>query len=167
MSLQLGIPLFLVGAVLQAALVPRLRIFGGQPDLIVVIVLVWAYLDRTQEGLVWGFVGGFFIDLLSGVPPGISTLALVPVAFLVSTVEFGLYRGTILVPLGLAAGGALGYHLLTMILLRFLVNYPIDFGHALINITLPSVIFDMIIFIPLLSLLERGYDRLHPRAVKI
>ena len=44
MSLQVGIPLFAVAALLQATVLPHLRVFGGQPDLIVILVLAWAIL---------------------------------------------------------------------------------------------------------------------------
>jgi rod shape-determining protein MreD len=95
-SLQVGIPLFVIAALLQATVLPHLRVFGGQPDLIVILALAWASLDDDQEGMAWAFVGGFFLDLLSGVPLGVSSLVLVPIAYFVGLAEAQLYRNNLL-----------------------------------------------------------------------
>jgi rod shape-determining protein MreD len=166
-SLQIGIPLFIGAAVLQAGLLPHLRVFGGQPDLIVILVIVWSALDTDREGLVWAFVGGLFIDLFSGVPLGISSVALLPVAFLVTLTESNFYRNNLLLTLPLAAVGAAVYHVLYLILLRFLADYPVVWAESLWYVTLPSVLFDVILIIPVLRLLMRWYDRFHPRQIRL
>src|SRR5512139_1480797 len=102
MSLQLGIPLTLIAAILQATVLPRLRIVGGQPDLVMIIVLTWSLLDHDREGMAWAFVGGLWLDLLSGVPMGISSLILVPIAYLVGLTEARIYRTNVALPLALA-----------------------------------------------------------------
>jgi len=166
-SLQLGIPLFLVAALLQATVLPYLRFGGGQPDLIVVLVLAWSTLDHDREGVVWAFVGGLCLDLLSGVPLGISSLALVPVAYVVSFTEARVYRASLVLPLLLAAGGAIAYHALYVILLRFLAGFPVVWSTAIWYVALPSVVFDLVLMVPFLRLLGLWYDRLHPRQIKI
>jgi rod shape-determining protein MreD len=164
-SLQVGIPLFIVAALLQATILPHLRVFGGQPDLVVILVLAWATLDSDQEGMAWAFVGGFFLDLLSGVPLGVSSLALVPIAYFVGLAEAQLYRNNLLLLTGLALASTLAYHLGYVFLLRFLVDYPVAWPGAFWYVTLPSVALDTILIIPALRLLQRPYNRLHPRRV--
>ena len=51
MSLHIGIPLFIAAAVLQAGLLPHLRAFGGQPDLIVILVIVSMILVTAMRKL--------------------------------------------------------------------------------------------------------------------
>ena len=167
MSLQLGVPLFLLSAVLQSAVLSQLRVFGGQPDLIPILVIAWAILDEGSEGMVWAFVGGLFADLLSGVPLGISSLALVPVAFAINLMEAQVYRHNIVLMLLFAAGGALGYHLAYLLALRFVAGMPVMWSESFWYVTLPSVLFDLVLVIPALTLLGRWYDRLHPRQVRL
>ncbi len=167
MSLQLGIPLFALAAVLQSTILPRLRVFGGQPDLIVILVLAWATLDRKHEGMAWAFVGGLFLDLFSGAPLGLSSLVLLPIAYLIGLTEAQVYRNNIVLPVILAAGGALAYHVFYALSLRFLVGHPLVWATSFGYVTLPSVLFDVILIIPALTILGRWYDRLHPRQVKI
>lgn len=165
MSLQVGIPLFVIAALLQSTILPHLRVFGGQPDLIVILALAWASLDDDQEGMAWAFVGGFFLDLLSGVPLGVSSLVLVPIAYFVGLAEAQLYRNNLLLLTVLGMGSALAYHLGYLLLLRFLVDYPVAWPGALWYVTLPSVALDTILIFPAVRLLQRWYNRLHPRRV--
>jgi len=167
MSLQFGIPLFIIAALLQAAVLSHLRVYGGQPDLIVVIVLAWSTLDRDREGMIWAFVGGLFLDLFSGAPLGISSLALIPIAYFIGLTEAQVYRTNIVLPLMLTLAGALAYHGLYLLLLRFFGGVSLSWSEALGYVTLPSVIFDVILVIPALRLLSGWYTRLHPRQVKI
>jgi rod shape-determining protein MreD len=167
MSLHVGIPIFLVSALLQATVLPHLRIFGGQPDLIVVAVLAWSILDRGQEGIIWAFVGGFFLDLLSGAPLGTSSLAMLPISYVASLTEAQIYRTNVILPLLLTAAGAFAYHVLYLVLLRFLVGSRLAWSEALGYVTLPSVAFDVILIVPALRLLGRWHDRLHPRQARI
>lgn len=167
MSLQLGLPLFFIAALLQATVLSKLRVLGGQPDLIVIIVLAWATLDPDREGMAWAFVGGLFIDLFSGTPLGISSLVLIPITYLAGLTETQVYRTNILLPLILVAAGAFSYHVGYLFLLRFLVEEPVAWSEALWYVTLPSVTFDVVLIIPFLRVLRRWYDRLHPRQVTI
>ncbi len=167
MSLQLGVPLLLAAALVQATILPYLRVYGGQPDLIVVLVLAWATLDHDREGMVWAFVGGLLLDLLSGAPLGLSSLALVPIAYVVGLTEAGVYRTNIALPLLLTAAGALAYHLAYLLLLRFTMGMALPWGEALRYTALPSVAFDLLLILPAVRLLTGPYTRLHPRQVRI
>jgi rod shape-determining protein MreD len=166
-SLQIGIPLFILASLLQATVLSHLRVYGGQPDLIVIIVLAWAILDRDQEGMVWAFVGGLFLDLLSGAPLGISSLAMVPVAFLVGLTEAQVYRESVGLPLLMASVGAFAYHIMYLLLLRFFGGMAVPWSEALVYVTLPSVVFDVILVIPAIRVLGRWYTKFHPRQVRI
>ena len=167
MSLQLGAPLMLMAALLQATLLARLRVLGGQLDLVVVIVLAWAVLDRQSEGLFWAFVGGLCLDLFSGAPLGVSSLALVPVTFLIGLTEAGLYRTNILLPIAFAGIGALAYHILYALALQFFAGIPLSWLEITWYVILPSVFFDLVLIIPALRLLGRMYDRMHVRQARL
>lgn len=163
MSLQIGIPLFGLAALIQATVLSQVRVFGGQPDLVVIIVLGWAIIDQGLEGVVWAFIGGLFLDLLSGAPAGLSSLALIPVAVIVGLTEAQVYRTNAILTLALTAGGALAYHIIYLILLQYLGGLPVPWITGLWYVTLPSVLFDVILILPVMSILSRWYRLLHPR----
>ncbi|MBN1430301.1 MAG: rod shape-determining protein MreD [Anaerolineae bacterium] len=167
MSLQLGFPLMLSAVLIQAVILPRMRMYGGQLDLVVILVLAWAILDHRQEGMVWAFIGGLCLDLFSGAPLGISSLVLVPIAYLISLTEAQVYRTNALLPLLLAGCGTLAYHAGYLLAIRFLAGMSVAWLHVIWYVTLPSLLFDIIAIMPVLWILRPWYDRLHPQQMRI
>lgn len=75
--------LFLV-ALVQATLLARVRFVGASPNLPLVTGVALSLLVGPEQGVLWGFAGGLCLDLISGMPLGTSSLALMT-ASLVST----------------------------------------------------------------------------------
>lgn len=68
---ELGLPralamgaVLLIAVALQSTLLARLTLRGVIPQLILVVVVCFAYLDGPRVGVVLGFAGGLFQDLL-------------------------------------------------------------------------------------------------------
>lgn len=167
MTLQYGIPLTLLAAFLQAAVVVPFWPLVGKPDLVPVIVLLWAAFDRREEGLVWAFIGGFFIDVFSGLPIGGSSALLMVIAVILGAVETRVYRSNTWFLLGSLGFGLLFFHLGQIALSIFFNGSAIPWRYTLLNITLPALLFDVILAAPLSWLLGLLYERTHPRGVKI
>lgn len=167
MSLHIGIPLMLLAALIQATILPHLRIFGGHPDLVIILTMAWAFLDDGLEGAAWALAGGVALDVLSGAPLGFSSLALLPAVFLISLAETQVYRTNAVLTLGIAGTGAVLYHGLYLTGLYALMRQPIVLMPTLYYVTLPSVAFDVILVLPAFWSLRPLYDKLHPRGIKL
>lgn len=68
---ELGIPralamgaVLLIAVALQSTLLARLTLLGVIPQLVLVVVVCFAFLDGPRVGVVLGFAGGLFQDLL-------------------------------------------------------------------------------------------------------
>jgi rod shape-determining protein MreD len=75
-SIYLAIPLLVAIAIVQGTVLPHLAIRGVFPELPVLAVASWSLLRGSRQGLVWGFIAGLAVDLLSGAPFGAATLAM-------------------------------------------------------------------------------------------
>lgn len=74
-NFYVAIPLMAVLAVLQTAVLPRFPIAGLEPQLVFLVALAWGLLRGLEEGLVWAFIAGLWLDLFSITPLGLSSLA--------------------------------------------------------------------------------------------
>jgi rod shape-determining protein MreD len=102
------------------------------------VVLVWTILRGLNEGMVWGFVGGLAIDLLSGGPFGAHTLALLGVA-LVGRQRWGEGLGAPMIRvLLLALVSGLAYHLILLTVLTW-TGHVVDWGYSFLRVAAPSV----------------------------
>ena len=116
----------------------------ARPDLILIIVIIWAALRGVEEGVVWAFIGGLLLDLLSGGPLGLYPLALVPAAF-VAGQSWGQALGVSIVRLLLiAVASALSYHVVVLTVLAW-GGYVVEWAYALSRVVGPSVALTVIL----------------------
>jgi rod shape-determining protein MreD len=88
---------------IQATLSARLRFFGASPNLLLAIVVSWSMLRGFSQGILWGFIGGLGIDLVSGMPLGASSLALMSVCTLAGLGKSSVFAANVLLPMSIVA----------------------------------------------------------------
>lgn len=161
MTLYLVVPLLLLIAIVQTALVPYLSIWGIFADLPLLVVVSWSLLQGKREGLVWGFVAGIGIDILSGAPFGTATLSLALVGVLAGLGEATVFRNHIALPL-LAVFLATILYDLVFLLIVAILGQPVPWLDSLVRIVLPSAALNVVliplIFLPM-RLLHRRFVR--------
>src|SRR5690606_23370529 len=81
MANYIGIPILLLAAVINATIMPELRLGNGTADLVFLLVMSWALLADVRDAMLWAVIGGMLQDVLSIAPLGTSALGLGIVAF--------------------------------------------------------------------------------------
>ena len=66
----------MVAALFDTTIAPYLQIGGAQPDLVLILAVIWTVVVGIEGGLVWAFLGGLLIDLLAPRPLGSTAFAL-------------------------------------------------------------------------------------------
>ncbi|MGC9398560.1 MAG: rod shape-determining protein MreD [Anaerolineae bacterium] len=144
MSLYVGIPIMLIGVVLQSVWLERVEILGGRPDLVLLLVVTWAIIRGLNEGMAWGWVGGLLCDALSGGPMGLWTVSLVIVAFLAGQPWVQTLGPTSIRLALMSAVGTLVGHTVFLSLLG-LLGYPMDLGWAYATVVGPAALLNFIL----------------------
>jgi rod shape-determining protein MreD len=149
--------------VLQQGITPHFALFGARPDFVLLAVVDWGLIRGVEEGMLWGFVGGVFVDLFSGLPFGTSSLAYVSIAAVVSLGQNVLLRTHILLPLVAGAIATLLYYAIAIIVMASTQHTVLlnDFVlHTIIGVTLYNAVINPIFYVGAQTL-DR---RLHPMA---
>ncbi len=162
----IGLPAVLVAAILDASVMQELRIGGGAPDLVFLVVISWALLADVNDAMLWGVVGGAIRDTLSIAPIGASALGLVVVAFAADALFGDVRRTNLLIPPLVMGVGTVLYHLGLLIVLR-LDGHTIPLDVGLLNVTLPTVIYHVLLSVPVFRLVGLAHDWLTPRRVRL
>ncbi|MEE9508490.1 MAG: rod shape-determining protein MreD, partial [Anaerolineales bacterium] len=126
MSIILGIPLLVVLAITQSTIINDLTLLEGRPDLILIAVVSWGIIGRYRESMVWGLIGGLALDLLSGLPLGVTAINLILIAFLVSFSEGRFWESHILMPLGVMLLASPLFYILSILTL-WTLGYDLEF----------------------------------------
>lgn len=145
----------------QEGVVSQLTIGGTRPDLVLLSVIDWTLMRGVEEGMLWGFVGGIFVDLFSGLPFGTSSAGYVAVAGLVSLGEGALLRTHLLLPLIAAFAGTAVYYAVTVVVVAS-VNHVLLITASSLTIFLGVAIYNALLNFGLYALVGYFERRLHP-----
>ncbi len=77
MSYIFGLLFLILTAFFEASIAPSFLIFGVQPSLVLVGLLVLQLLDFSKEAYYTAFFGGILLDLLTGNPLGFGSLVFI------------------------------------------------------------------------------------------
>lgn len=101
MSRNRQIFLFLVvavGFVLQISVMPQFKLFGVQPDLVLVVAIVVAVQEGPVPGAVVGFFGGILQDMASPQVMGVNALTKTMAGFMAGVLKEFFMTYSILLP---------------------------------------------------------------------
>ncbi len=138
---------------------------GVEPELMLMVVVSWSLLRGTGEGMVWALIGGVSLDLLSGAPFGMMTVALLVVSFLSGLGERSVFRTHILLPVVMALVTTLLYDLIILLILA-LTGRPVAWTDSVVHVVLPSTLINTLliplVFWPLQWLHRKtGREKIH------
>jgi rod shape-determining protein MreD len=151
-------------SILQSAVLPRFPILGLAPQMLFLVAIAWGLHRGLNEGVVWAFVAGFFTDLLSLTPMGVSSLA-----FMVATaVAVGLRQllppSRFFLPTILATVATIIYLFLHALLMRLLGNgLTMD---TLLSV-LPVALLHGFLVLPIYLLMDVILRTIRPRRVEV
>jgi rod shape-determining protein MreD len=166
MARYIGIPILALAAIMNAAVMSRLQIGGGAPDLVFLVVVSWALLADVRDAMLWAVIGGVMQDWMSIAPLGASALGLVIVVFVADSLFGQVQRGNLLIPPLVAGVGTVVYHLGILIGLR-LVGHAVPVPLGLAYVTLPTVIYNVILSLPVFRVVGLIYGWLSPHRVRL
>jgi len=146
-SLLLGFAGISLLAVLQSSLVNHLRLLDGRPDLILLAITGWALTGHGRQAMLFGFVGGFALDLFSEIPLGVSSAALVLIGALVSYSEGRFWGVHPLMQLAAVLAASVVFYAAQLASLG-IGGHPIDFPFVLNRTILPGLFFNLVLALP-------------------
>ena len=166
MAYLIGIPLLALLAILQSVIFNDLTLLDGRPDLVLLTVVAWGINGRSREAMLWGLIGGLFLDLLSGIPLGTSSILLILIAYLVSFTEGRFWEANFLMPMGVTMLFSLLYHLLNL-LVMWVLGKQFDFSFVFMRVILPSTFLNLILALPISQLIRSFSRSIYPPEVNI
>lgn len=159
MSNTLGVPLLLLAALLQSTFIPQIRILGGTPDLVFLLVLAWSVHAPLESAVTWAFLGGIFQDLRSAAPTGTSALGMILIVFGVTQIQGQFYRVGFFLIVALVLVGTLVKQVVVMIVLSLsgFQIYPVEnFAYVVV----PTMAYNLVFIWPIYWLVRRIQRRM-------
>jgi rod shape-determining protein MreD len=162
MSVILSIPVLAFISILQSAVVSRLPLNQGVADLMLVLLVAISLQKRVTTAWQWSIIGGLLIDSISGLPFGIFTASYLLATGLGLLLRERIWRYTFLMQLLVVLVGTLISQGLSYLVL-FLRGAGVDFLTVLQMITMPSIILNFMLSLPIFILTKDVLDQISPQ----
>lgn len=149
-----GAVFLFLASLMQAVILPHAVPLSARPQLVVLLVVAVCLAEGLHQAIIWGFIGGLLLDLMSGpaLPLGSNALIMVLVALLASLGQADPFRTSLVVPLVTALACTLFYHSVYMGL-AFAMGNSVPFLDNLLRVAVPSAILNSILMPVAYSLL--------------
>ncbi len=151
----IAIPLLALTSLLQTTILRQIPFLDGSVDLLLLAVVCWSLL-RPEEGMGWALAAGFFSDIFTGGPFGLTPIAYLLTAFCVGLLHGRLRTHSPIAVMAIALFGTVLAHL-AMIAMLALFGRSFDFGYVLTYVTLPTAFLNTVLSVPVYL----GLRRLH------
>lgn len=134
---------------LQTTVFARLSLFGAAPDLILILVVCFAFLEGTYGGMLAALIGGLLADIFSAHVLGVQLLSKLLLAYLIGLTEEKIFKENPMVSVvGIIFATFIDYFLTCflyqsfgIIKINFLDMQRIFLGELIYNVVLIPVIY--------------------------
>jgi cell shape-determining protein MreD len=148
-----AIPLLALAVILESAVLPMFTLLSGTADLLLVMLAAWALQEGVTTSIQWALLGSLMMSLLSHLPWFIYVIAYGGVVLLARALQKRVWQVPLLAMFSVTFAGTLLMHFLSYAYLQLAGNAA-PISDALGLITLPSVLLNLLIAIPLFGMMR-------------
>jgi rod shape-determining protein MreD len=148
--------------VVQVTIVSTIGIFGGSPDLILVLLVAVALFKGSTFGAFAGFWAGFLLDVALLETIGFTSLLLTLLGFWIGRYGETTGRGRAHAPL-LSVAVATVLYAVGGLILHFMLGDPASARLTLVDSLLPELVLNLLLAFPVFALCRRLFAPGEPR----
>ena len=166
MSTLLAIPVLSLLLILQSAIFSRITLLHGSADLLLLAVLAWALQERVDTAWRWGIIAGLLVSMASALPFGAALSGYLLATGMALLLRQRVWQRPVLAMFVATFFATLLTHAIDLAALR-LAGSPISLSESLNLITLPSILLNLLLAIPIFALLSDLGDWLYPEELEV
>lgn len=149
----IAVPVILLTVLLQSAVVSRLYLLSGAADLPLVMIAAWALQDNVESSWHWAAATGLLVGFISGLPWIVPLIGYLAIVALAQILQRRIWQAPLLAMFSITFLGTIIVSLLSLAVLRVL-GTPLPIGDVLGLLTLPSVLLNMLLAIPVYAVMR-------------
>jgi hypothetical protein len=148
-----AVPLLILAVVLQSAIIPSFALLSGYADLLLVLLAAWALQEGVDTGFQWALLGALMMSLVSHLPWFVYVAGYVGIVLGARVLQKRVWQVPMLAMFTVTFLGTVFMHLLTFVYLR-LFGRSLSFSDAMGLVTLPSLLLNLLIAIPVFGMMR-------------
>jgi rod shape-determining protein MreD len=161
-----GLILFGILAIIQSTIISTMPLLNGTADLILLFIVAWALQDRVASAWQWCLIGGIFATLYSALPFGSFIIAYILCVGITRLLRRRIWKAPFLAMLAAIFICTLAVQFISLVS-RILMGVSIPLINALNLILLPSLLLNLILAIPVFSIMHDMASWLYPEELEV
>lgn len=153
MSYYIGLPLLLLVALLEVSVLPMFRVYGLQPNLMLVLLIAWLIVRGSTEAFILAPIAGVILGFVDGAPTGTALIGLAPLAFLQDLRGSQLREGGLIMAVAFAIVMSFYYNYVHLAVFT-LQGQSGSWIYASTQIIVPTALINVIVLVPLYGLMN-------------
>jgi len=157
----IAVPVILLAVMLQSAVITHIKVLSGFADLPLVMLAAWALQDEVDSAWHWAIATGLLVGFVSGIPSIAPVTGYLAVTALAQGFQRRVWQAPLLAMFTITFMGTIALNLISLVVLRF-SNTAAPIGNTLGVITLPMILLNMILAIPVYAVMRDLARWVHP-----
>jgi hypothetical protein len=141
-------PLLILAVLFQTSILTQIHLLSGYADIVLVLLAGWALQERVATAWHWAFLTSLSVAFISRLPWPVIFAGYFSVVYIAQILQRRVWQAPLLAMFAVTFVGTVWMHLLSFLTLRFLGD-PLPLGDVLGLITLPSLLLNMLLAIPI------------------
>jgi rod shape-determining protein MreD len=154
--------LLFFAVIVQVTIIGTIAIFGGTPDLVLVLLVAIALMNGASFGAFAGFWAGFLLDVALLETLGFTSLLLTLLGFWIGRYGETTGRGRAHAPL-LSVAVATVLYAVSALILHYMLGDPASARVSLVDALIPEVALNLLLAFPVFALCRRLFVTTVPR----
>jgi len=160
-----GIFIFGILTILQSTIVSRMQLINGTADLILLFIIAWALQDRVESAWQWSVIGGILASFYSALPMGTLIIAYLLATGIARILKHRVWKAPYLAMLAATFIGTLVVQMISLVA-RLITGHNIPIISTLNIIFLPGLLLNLLLAIPVYSIMHDVAGWLYPEELK-
>jgi rod shape-determining protein MreD len=166
MTILIAFPILGGLLMFQSAVASQIPLLHGTVDLVLLALVGWALQKRVDTAWHWAMIGGLLYSLASALPVGIMLAGYLGVVTVAALIKRRIWPVPLLALLVTVFMGTLLTHSLSFLAL-VLGGTPLPLLQAVNQVTLPSLLLNILLAIPIYSIMGELAGWLYPLEIEV
>ncbi len=166
MPFLIAFPILSILVMLQSAIMSRVHLLYGTADLVLLALAAWALQERVQTAWHWAIIGGILIGLVSALPFGVMLGGYLAITALALFLRRRVWKVPVLAMFVTTFFGTLLTHAITIAMI-LLQGAPLPLLDSLNLVTLPSLLLNILLAVPMFVLISDLAGWLYPKEIDV
>lgn len=149
----IAFPVLGLAVILQSAVVSRVALLSGYADLILILLSAWALQSQVESAWHWALLASLMVGFVSRLPWPVVVIGYLMVVFFAQVLQRRVWQAPLLAMFSVIFLGTFFMHALSYAALTIL-GAPLPLEDVIGLITLPSLLLNLLVAIPLYALMR-------------